>query len=84
MNRLDKQDTFNFAVLLCQKLALDLDANDTSAIDSTAFFLDQLDTEILLITVRSLIQLDRIIRMGLDEHPVFAKILIRINQAPIE
>jgi len=70
----------SFADILCQKLASELDNGDESNVGPTAFALAGFPMEVVLMTVRRQIQIDRLIRHNLDEHPHFGKILHSINK----
>lgn len=65
---------------LCQKLAAELDQGDTSSVQATAFALTGFPQEFILVSVREHIQIGRLVKHNLDEHPDFGKILTSINQ----
>lgn len=69
-----------FAEGLCQKLARELDNGDESNVQVTAYALTGFPMEVILMAVRKHIQIDRLVRHNLDEHPDFGKILSKINK----
>ncbi len=69
-----------FAEGLCQKLARELDNGDESNVQVTAFALIGFPMETILMAVRKHIQIERLVRHNLDEHPDFGKILNKINK----
>jgi len=84
MNRLDRQDSFNFAFILARKVALDLDAGDLSMLSNYVPFLMEMEVELLTIVVRSQIGIERLVKHNLDEHSDFVKVLYRINHGEEE
>lgn len=69
-----------FAEGLCQKLARELDNGDESNVQVTAFALIGFPMEVILMAVRKHIQIERLVRHNLDEHPDFGNILSKINR----
>lgn len=67
------------AYVMCQELAYHLDRGDTSLIQPMGGHLSQFPPEIILMSVRKFIQIERLVRHNLDEDPVFGPILNRIN-----
>lgn len=65
---------------LCQKLASELDNGDTSGVQATAFALVGFPQEFILMSVREYIQIERLVKHDLDEHPDFGNILLTINK----
>lgn len=84
MNRFNNQDTFNWANLLAQKVALDLDAGDKTSLKVLSSLLLELPSEMLTTAVRTYIGIDRCVQNELDERGPFRKVLERINQASLE
>ena len=70
-----------FAEGLCQKLARELDNGDESNVQVTAYALVGFPQEVILMAVRKHIQIERLVRHNLDEHPDFGKILNKINKS---
>lgn len=69
-----------YAFDLCKKLADELDRGDTSNVQVTALSLYGFPMETVLLSVRRFIQIERLVRFNLDEHPDFGKILSKINR----
>lgn len=69
-----------FAEGLCQNLARELDNGDESNVQVTAYALYGFPMETILMAVRKHIQIERLVRHNLDEHPDFSKILNKINK----
>lgn len=67
------------AYVMCQDLAKRLDNGDESTMWSVGAALENYPNEIILLAVRRYIQIDRLVRHNMDEDPVFAKMLSRIN-----
>lgn len=85
MNRLNEEDTIQFANLLCQKLALDLDANDKSSAKIVFQLLLDLPAEIVHKAIRVGIGIDRIVQHNLDaggEYKDLRLIFKNISQIP--
>lgn len=68
------------AYVMCQELAADLDRNDTSRVNMIGSALYDFPAEIILLSVRKYIQIDRLVRHDLDEHPIFNKVLMKVNK----
>jgi len=69
-----------FAENICKQLASELDKGDTSSVQAVAFALAGFPMETILMAVRKHIQIERLVRHNLDEHPDFGKLLSRINK----
>ncbi len=63
------------AYVLCQDLAHDLDKGIRDKISPIALALIHLPPEIILLSVRRYVQIERLIGHNLDEHPDFVKVL---------
>lgn len=63
------------AYILCQDLANDLDKGKLDKIVPVAAVLIQFPPEIILLSVRRYIQIERLVKHNLDEHPDFEKVL---------
>jgi len=61
-------------------LSAHLDRGDTSLVQPMGAALDSFPMEIILMSVRKYVQIDRLVRFDLDEDPVFSKMLYRINK----
>jgi hypothetical protein len=81
MNRLNSEESLSLANLLCKKLALDLDAEDTSKIELTASLLKEFEIEIIIFSIRSYLGIDRIVRYNLDDIPIMEDIFKEINRS---
>jgi len=74
------------ATMLCYRLANSLDNTGEDPrwrdihIDSVGLALKHVEPEVFLITVRKCIQLDRIIKHNLDEHPSWSDTFYKINR----
>lgn len=68
------------AYVMCQELAADLDKNDTSKVHTVGSALYDLPAEIILLSVRKYIQIDRLVKHNLDEDPIFCKVLTKVNK----
>lgn len=77
---LTHQEAFILATLMTAKLASDLDRGDESLVEIVGKALQNFTWEIVLLTVRRNIQIDRLVRYNLDEHPTWAKLLSDINK----
>lgn len=81
MNRLDPEQTFQLAHLLCHKLALDLDAEDYSSVQMVSDFLMECPTELVIQAVSQQVRIERCVKHNLDEDLFFQRVLIRLNDA---
>src|ERR1700722_18114356 len=72
-------DELQLGFLLAQKLAADLDAGRTDTIDPIGYLLNDLPAEVSLAVCRSQIQIERMVKHNLDEHPTFVKVLTKQN-----
>lgn len=70
-----------YAFEMCRKLADELDRGDESNVQVTALSLYGFPMETVLLSVRRFIQIERLVRHNLDEHPDFGKILNKINRS---
>lgn len=64
----------------CQALAFDLDRNVTHNVDNVGKTLSKLCPEAVLLAVRSQIQIERLVKFNLDEHPIWGELLNKINK----
>jgi hypothetical protein len=69
------------ACVLCAELASDLDKGDRKRIKPIALALDNFPMEVNLVAIRRFIQIERLVKHDLDEHPDFSKILTTINKS---
>ena len=74
-------EKFITASLMTIKLAGDLDSGDTRLVTAIGRALEHFDMEIILITVRCNIQIERLVKFNLDEHIAWADLLNNINKA---
>lgn len=75
MNRLKPEDAQQLADLLCTKLALDLDAGDTTNIITIGNLLLDLPVENVLPAMKTKVSINRIAPFNLDITPPFDKLL---------
>lgn len=68
------------ACVMCHELSLRLDKNDTSLVSPVGKALSDFPYEIILLSVRRYVQIDRLVKHDLDEHPDWTKTLTRINK----
>lgn len=73
-------DLMIYACRLCAQLAAELDKNDTTNVRATAIALKGFPFEVFLYSVRRYIQIERLVKFDLDEHPDWSKLLFRINK----
>lgn len=65
----------------CQALAFDLDRGVQHNVVNVGQLLTKLCPEAVLLAVRSQIQIERIVKFNLDEHPVWSCVLNKINKS---
>jgi hypothetical protein len=80
MNRLNIDDAKAFSVLLCRKLASDLDAEDESSINFVGHLLAELPLESFYFGFKTEIGIERVVRYSLDDHGIFCPIMSRVNK----
>jgi hypothetical protein len=70
------------AYIVCQDLAVELDrgAGTFTKVSAAAAVLIQFPPEIILLSVRRYIQIERLVRHNLDEHPDFLKVLNNVTR----
>ena len=71
MNRLNIDDATAFSILLCKKLAADLDAGDESSINFVGHLLAELPLESFYFGFKTEIGIERVVRYSLDDHSIF-------------
>lgn len=76
-----KNDDLEIASNACKALAEELDAGITSNITSTGELLGNFPMEVILLSIRSYIQIDRLVKYNLDEHPAWRSLLNRVNKS---
>ena len=70
-------------MIACARLASQLDTVSTEMPPSVKYmgkFLNKVSYENVLVAVRSQVQIDRLVKFNLDEHPDWAQVLGRINK----
>ena len=71
-------------MITCAKLATQLDQsknnNADDAIKNVGKFLQKVSYENVLVAVRSQIQIERLIKFNIDDHPDWKPILTQINK----
>ena len=80
MNRLNVDDATALSVLLCKKLASDLDAEDESSINFVGHLLAELPLESFYFGFKTEIGIERVVRYSLDDHSIFYPIMSRVNK----
>jgi hypothetical protein len=80
-HRMNNYDALLMANLMTGKLASDLDRGDERLIGPVGRALSNFSMEIVLLTVRRNIQIERLVRYNVDEHPDWENLLNRINKA---
>lgn len=78
--RLSNLEQLILAFVMCQELAHDLDSGDRSWIQSIGSALTDFPPDVILLSVRRYIGIDRLVRHDLDEDPIFEKCLRRVNK----
>lgn len=68
------------ACVMCHELSLRLDKNDRSLVASVGKALYDFPYEIILVSVRRYVGLERLVHHDLDEHPDWTKTLSNINK----
>jgi hypothetical protein len=72
-------------MITCARLATQLDqadeANPPGSIKHVGKFLQKVSYENVLVAVRSQVQIDRIVKFNLDEHPDWQEVLSKINKS---
>jgi len=71
-------DLLIHASVLCQELATCLDNKDMSMTKKIGYALHKLPVEMVLLSVRRYIGIERLVEHNLDEEPVFSKALNRV------
>ena len=65
---------------ICQDLAHDLDVGNTDFVSEAGEMMSIFPAEIILMSIRQHIQIDRLVKHNLDEHPAWRNLLGRINR----
>ena len=68
------------ASILCQDLAMDLDAGSIKKVRPIGAVLMDFPAEIILLAVRRHIQIERLVRHDMDEDPIFMRVLTKVNR----
>lgn len=69
-----------FAFIACQDLSNRLDKQDYSTIQTTGSLLYDFSPEIILVSIRYYVGIERLVKYNLDEDPVFDKTLRKVTQ----
>lgn len=77
---LSNTDKLILASIMCQDLAEDLDRGSKAKVHAIGAALLDFSPEIILLSVRLHIQIDRLVKHDLDEDPVFLKVLQAVNR----
>jgi hypothetical protein len=80
IEKLTHQEELILGYLLCIKLAKELDQGDTKNVSSVGNVLNQLSSETILMSVRQFIQIGRLVKFDLDEHPIWENMLNKVNK----
>ncbi len=81
---LSNVDKLILACVMCQDLARDLDNGITKKVQYIGSALYEFPTEIILLSIRRHIQIDRLVRHNLDEDPVFVKTLDKVTKRVLD
>lgn len=73
-------DQLILAFVMCQELSDHLDQDDTSLVQPIGAALADFPMEVILLSVRRFVGIERLVKWNLDEDPVFGKMLTRINR----
>jgi hypothetical protein len=76
---LDMKEKLILASIICQNLAIELDAGNKTNITKVGAAMSQFPDEVYLLAVRRYIQIERLIKFSLDEDVAWAPSLIKIN-----
>ena len=68
------------AFVMCQELAVDLDNNDLSRVQTIGAALYEFPSETILLSVRRYIGISRLVKHNLDEDPIFNKCLRKVTK----
>lgn len=79
--QLNNLHTLLFACKMCSDLASELDKGIESNVKPVGLALRSFPPEMILFSVRRYIQIERLVRHNLDEHPAWSKTLSNINKA---
>jgi hypothetical protein len=84
-NTLEPTKKIVACMIACARLAAQLDQVDSienlpPSVKHMGRFLDKVSHENVLIAVRSQVQIERLVRFNLDEHPEWARVLGKINK----
>jgi hypothetical protein len=74
-------EQYIMACIMCQELSSQLDQGDRSLIQPMGHAMADFPMEIVLLSVRKYVTLERLVQHNLDEDAVFGKVLSRINKA---
>jgi hypothetical protein len=84
-NTLEPTKKLVACMITCARLATQLDSSSVDeqpvSVKHVGKFLSQVSFENVLVAVRSQIQIDRLVKFNLDEHPDWADVLNRINRS---
>lgn len=68
------------AFVMCQELAVDLDNNNLSRVQTIGAALYEFPSETILLSVRRYIGISRLVKHNLDEDHIFEKCLTKVNK----
>jgi hypothetical protein len=74
-------EKYIFVCIMCQELSVKLDNKDTSLVQIIGEALYMYPTEIILLSIRKFIGIERLIEHNLDEDKIFAKTLHKVQRA---
>lgn len=77
---LDSLDKLILAYVMCQELASELDVGDYSSVHPIGAALVEFPAEIILLSVRRYIQIERLVEHNLDEDVVFSKVCRKVTK----
>jgi len=78
---LNDMEKLLLSYILCSELAAQLDSGLISNISRVGRVLDKMPMEVALMSIRQFIQISRLIKYDLDEHPDWEPMINRINKS---
>lgn len=74
-------DQLLLAFVMCQELSAHLDRDDMSLVQPIAEAMTEFPLEVILLSVRRFVGIERMVKFNLDEDRIFGKMLTRVNRA---
>lgn len=73
-------DQLILAFCMCQELSDHLDREDLSLVQPIGEALSEFPLEVILLSVRRFVGIERLVKWNLDEDPIFGKMLTKVNK----